>query len=94
MPLLWAAQHWSWQRIKSCAAATADLVGGEGTGWQAAALRLRGGAAAAWELSSPVACGISAPPPGIQPTSLALESRFLTTVPQGKSLQLLIFNTC
>ena len=36
--------------------------------------------------SCPVACGILVPPPGIEPASPALEGRFLTTGPPGKSL--------
>ena len=36
-------------------------------------------------LSCPVACGILVPQPGIEPTSPALEGRFLTTGPPGKS---------
>ena len=33
----------------------------------------------------PVACGILVPGPGIEPVSPALEARFLTTEPPGKS---------
>ena len=40
---------------------------------------------AARGLSCPVACGILVPWPGIEPTSPALEGRFLTTGPPGKS---------
>ena len=36
-------------------------------------------------LSCPAACGILVPWPGIEPTSPALQSRFLTTGPPGKS---------
>ena len=36
-------------------------------------------------LSCPVAHGILVPPPGIEPASPALEGRFLTTRPPGKS---------
>ena len=36
-------------------------------------------------LSCPVACGIFVPSPGIEPTPPALEGRFLTTGPPGKS---------
>ena len=32
-----------------------------------------------------MACGILVPPPGIKPSSLALEGRFLTTEPPGKA---------
>ena len=35
--------------------------------------------------SYPVACGILVPRPGIEPMSPALEVRFLTTEPPGKS---------
>ena len=37
-------------------------------------------------LSCPLACGILVPQPGIQPASPALEGRFLTPGPPGKSL--------
>ena len=37
-------------------------------------------------LSCPVAYGILVPGTGIEPTSLALEGRFLTTGPPGRSL--------
>ena len=36
-------------------------------------------------LSCPKVCGISVPQPGIEPASPALEGRFLTTGPPGKS---------
>ena len=36
-------------------------------------------------LSCPMECGILVPQSGIEPTSLALEGRFLTTGPRGKS---------
>ena len=39
-------------------------------------------------LSCPAACGILVPRPGIEPMSPALEGRFLTTGPPGKSLQI------
>ena len=48
-----------------------------------------GSVAAARGLSCPVACGILVPRPGIEPMSSALESRFLTTGPPRKSLELL-----
>ena len=38
-------------------------------------------------LSSPAACGILVPRPGIKPASPALEAGFLTTGPAGKSLE-------
>ena len=41
--------------------------------------------AVAFRLSCPEACGILAPEPGIKPVSPALEGRFLTTGPPGKS---------
>ena len=44
---------------------------------------------AAHRLSCPTVCGILVPWPGIEPTSPALEGRFLTTGPPGKSLVLL-----
>ena len=37
------------------------------------------------QLSCPTACGILVPRPGIEPISLALEDRFLTTESPGKS---------
>ena len=37
-------------------------------------------------LSCPAACGILVPRPGMEPASPALEGRFLTTEPPGKSL--------
>ena len=39
-----------------------------------------------YRLGYPEACGISVPRPGIEPTSPALHSRFLSTGPPGKSL--------
>ena len=39
----------------------------------------------AWGLSCPAACGTLVPWPGIEPVSLALEGRFFTTGPPGKS---------
>ena len=38
-------------------------------------------------LSCPEACEILVPQPGIEPLSPALEGRFLTTGPPGKSLE-------
>ena len=43
--------------------------------------------------SSPEACGILVPRPGIKLLSPALEGRFLTTSPPGKSLNLLLAHT-
>ena len=42
-------------------------------------------------LSCPKACRILVPRPGIEPASPALEGRFLTTGPQGKSLFYFLF---
>ena len=39
----------------------------------------------ACQLGCPIACGILVPRPGIEPISLALEDRFLTTESPGKS---------
>ena len=52
-----------------------------------ASLSLRGGGsvAVAHELSCPAACGILVPPPEIEPMSPALEGRFSTIEPPGKS---------
>ena len=43
-------------------------------------------------LSCPTACGILVPRPGIEPVSPALEDRFLTTGPPGKSPTLDVFD--
>ena len=40
----------------------------------------------------PKACGILAPPPGIKPTSPALEGKVITSGPSGKSLSFLKLN--
>ena len=65
-----------------------DLHGGSQASLQL--WRLRSGAHG---LSScPVACGILVPQPGIEPASPALEGRFLTTGPPGKSLGHLVNN--
>ena len=45
-------------------------------------------------LSCPVACGTLVPRPGIEAMSLALEGRFLTTGPPGKSLLNLLPLSC
>ena len=45
-----------------------------------------GSVIAAPRLSCPEACGILVPQPGIEPASLPLENRFLTTGPPVKSL--------
>ena len=52
----------------------------------ARALGCAGSVIAAREFSCPVACGILFIRPGIEPESPALEGRFLTTAPPGKSL--------
>ena len=44
-----------------------------------------GSVAVARGLSCPVACGILVPQPGIKPASPALQDRFLTPGPPGKS---------
>ena len=44
-----------------------------------------GSVVAACGLSCPAACGILVPRPGMEPVSPALEGRFLTTGPPGKS---------
>ena len=49
-----------------------------------------GSVVAACGLSWPMACGISVPRPGIEPTSPALEGGFSTTGPPGKSLHLFL----
>jgi len=43
-------------------------------------------------LRLPTACGILFPQPGIQPVSPALEGKFLTTGPPGKSQEWTILN--
>ena len=45
-----------------------------------------GSVVVARELSCPTACGILVPQAGMEPASPALEGRFLTTRPPGKSL--------
>ena len=45
----------------------------------------------AHRLSSPTACGISVPWPGTEPLSFALQGRFSTTGPPGKSPTLLFY---
>ena len=58
-----------------------------------------GAQSSVWRMSSgsgglhcPIACGILVSTPGITPTSLALEGRFLTTEPAGKSFHSCILN--
>ena len=51
----------------------------------AQALECMGSVVAACRLSYPAACGILVPQPGIEPMFSALEGRFLTTGPPGKS---------
>ena len=54
-----------------------------------------GSVAVVHRLSRPVACGTLVPQSGIKPMSPALEGRFLTTGPPGKSLFLfLLFCSC
>ena len=48
-------------------------------------LECAGSVFAARRLSCPTACGILVPQRGIEPASTALEGRFLTTGPPGKS---------
>ena len=55
---------------------------------QAQQLQRVGSLVVACGLSCPVTCGILVSPPGIEPMSPALEGRFLTTGPPGKSLSL------
>ena len=57
-------------------------------GMQALSLRCVGSVVAALRLSCPAACGILVPRPRIKPTSPALEGRFFSTGPPGKSLGL------
>ena len=52
-----------------------------------------GSVVVAHRLSCPVACGILVPRPGIEPTSPALEGRFFTAGPPGKSLFFMLLNT-
>ena len=47
--------------------------------------------AAGYRLSCPVTCGILVPQPGIKPTSSALEGRFSTIGPPGKSQETFLF---
>ena len=46
-----------------------------------------GSVAAVRRLSRPTACRILVPRPGIEPTSLALQGGFVTTVPPGRPLE-------
>ena len=55
-------------------------------GTQILYLRCKDSVVAAHRLSCSVACGILVPWPGIEPMSFALQGRFLTTGPSGKSL--------
>ena len=54
------------------------------------ALEREGSVVVARGLSCPEACGILVPRPGIEPASPALEGRFLTTGPPGKSQEWII----
>ena len=51
---------------------------------------MRASVVVAHGLSCPAACGILVPPPGIKPTSPALEG-FFTTGPLGQSLKFFLF---
>ena len=53
-------------------------------------LWLAGLVVVACQLSYPAACGMLVPRPGIELASPALEGRFLTTGPPGKSLRFFV----
>ena len=57
--------------------------------WHAGSLQLTctSSLVVARRISCPTACGILVPQPGIEPTSPALEGRFFTIGPPGKSLK-------
>ena len=71
--------------LSSCGAWAPGCVGSVVCGMRALLLRRTSSVVVARGLSSPVACGILVPWPGIKLVSPALEGRFFTTGPPGKS---------
>ena len=66
-----------------------ERVGSVVCGTRALSLRRESSVVVARGLSCPTACGILLPQPGIEPVSPALEGRFFTTGPPGKSREVL-----
>ena len=79
--------------LSSCGAGGPGRVGSVVCGTQALSLRHTSSVVVARGLSCPAACGILVPWPGIKPTSPALEGRFFTTGPPGKSLCSLLYRS-
>ena len=71
--------------LSSCGARAPGRVGSVIHGMWAVLLRRASSVVAAHGLSCPVACGLPVPQLGMEPTSPALEGRFLTTGLPGKS---------
>ena len=71
--------------LSSCGARAPEHVGSVVCGTRALALRRASSVVVARGLSCPTACGILVPQPEIEPVSPALEGRFFTTGPPGKS---------
>ena len=71
--------------LSSCGVQAPGCVGSVVCGTQALQLRRSSSVVVACRLSCPAASGILVPQPGIKPTSSALEGRFFTTGPPGKS---------
>ena len=69
----------------SCGMWTPECVGSVVCSMPALYLRHVGSVVVAFGLSCPAACGILVPQSGIKPASSALEGRFFTTGPPGKS---------
>ena len=72
--------------LSSCGTRAPERVGSVFCGTLALWLRHATSVLATCGLSCPVACGILVPRTGIEPASPALEGRFFTTGPPGKSL--------
>ena len=77
--------------LSSCGARAPGRMGSVVCSTRALLLRCTSSVVVAHRLGCPVACGISVPQPGIEPTSLALEGGFFTTGLPGKSLDTQIF---
>ena len=79
--------------LSSCGTQAPGRVGSVVCGMRTLLLRRASSVVVVRGLSCPVACGILVPRPGIEPTSPALEGRFFTTGPPGKSHSLLFLPT-
>ena len=77
--------------LSSCEARTPGRLGSVFCGTWALSLRRVNSVVVAWRLSCPAACGILVPWSGIESVSPALESRFFTTGPPGKSCETVIW---